>query len=90
MGEEREAMTARESADLQTNANELLRRLNRDVFNDAIDIFKLPYAVGLVEDFAKAYAKHVREQALEEAADEARKFNLYAAATIEALKGKHL
>lgn len=47
-------------SDLTAKANELLRRLNADVFNDSIDITKLPYAVGLVIDFAKDYAMDIQ------------------------------
>jgi hypothetical protein len=41
---------------LTTAVNELLRELNKRVFNDAIDITKLHVAVGLCEDFAEAHA----------------------------------
>ena len=43
---------------LQAKANDLLRRLCREVFEDAIDIAQLPHAVGLVMDFATAFAAH--------------------------------
>lgn len=40
-------------ADLTRAANQLLRKLNREVFQDSIDISKLGIGVGLVEDFAE-------------------------------------
>ncbi len=42
--------------ELQTAANDLLRGLNREVFNNQIDILKLPQAVGMVENFGKGVA----------------------------------
>lgn len=63
------------AAKLQTDANELLRQLNAEVFNDQIDIEQLPYAVGLVEDFARHYVGGrvtELEQALATAAEEFR------------------
>src|SRR5258706_1430004 len=50
---------------LQTQANELLRQLDRKVFGGAIDIAKLPEAVGMVEDFAR----EIRQQTAKEIAD---------------------
>lgn len=49
--------------ELQHKANELLRRLSREVFEDGINIEQLPHAVGLVEDFARDWATQERERA---------------------------
>jgi hypothetical protein len=51
----------RSAEQLTTAANELLRELNKRVFNDAIDITKLHIAVGLCEDFAEAHATILHE-----------------------------
>src|SRR2546430_1101160 len=44
-------------------ANDLLRRLSREMFQDGIDIEQLPHAVGLVMDFAQASADAALERA---------------------------
>jgi hypothetical protein len=50
--------------DLTRAANQLLRKLNREVFQDSIDITKLGIGVGLVEDFADHVLAAYREQQL--------------------------
>lgn len=56
------AATTSEAMTAQAQANELLRVLNREVFNDSIDIDKLPHGVGIVEDLINRVALQVRQE----------------------------
>jgi hypothetical protein len=47
---------------LQSMANDLLRTLNKVCFHAAVDIARVPHAIGVIEDWAEAYAQPIREQ----------------------------
>jgi len=49
--------------ELQHKANNLLRRLNLEVFNDGVEVEKLAHAIGLIEDFANDVLTQERARA---------------------------